>query len=271
MQDLRISLVQGNTRWHNPQANREYYGSLIESLTGQTDLVVLPETFTSGFSNAAIDHAETMQGPTLDWLLETARRLDVAIAGSVQIRADGAQGEGVYNRMLFITPDGDVQHYDKRHLFRYAGEHERYAAGAERRVVTWRDWRILPQICYDLRFPVWIRNRREEEAMAGMEYDLMLFVANWPSPRRTAWRTLLRARAIENLAFCAGVNRVGVDGNDQSYAGDSAVLDPLGASLIDLGAQEQVVTTTLSARQLCEHREHFPAWMDADPFDIQPL
>src|SRR5699024_8621274 len=155
MQDLRISLVQGNTRWHNPQANREYYGGLIESLAGQTDLVVLPETFTSGFSNAAIDHAETMQGPTLDWLLETARRLDAAIAGSVQMRADGGQGEGVYNRMLFITPDGDVQHYDKRHLFRYAGEHKRYAAGAERRVVTWRDWRILPQVCYDLRFPVW--------------------------------------------------------------------------------------------------------------------
>ncbi|HET6587538.1 MAG TPA: amidohydrolase [Oleiagrimonas sp.] len=268
MQNFRVSLVQGDTRWHDPKGNHDYYGKLIKPLAGQTDLVVLPETFTSGFSNAAIEQAEDMHGPTLDWLLETSRRLDAAITGSVQIKADGAQGQGVYNRMLFVTPDGDVQHYDKRHLFRYADEHKRYAAGAERLVVTWRGWRILPQVCYDLRFPVWIRNRRDASAETGMEYDLMVFVANWPSPRRNAWRTLLRARAIENLACCVGVNRVGIDGNEHVYTGDSAALDPLGEPLVDLGAKEQVVTVTLDANQLLEHRRHFPAWMDADAFEF---
>ncbi|HET7301458.1 MAG TPA: amidohydrolase [Oleiagrimonas sp.] len=268
MQNLRVSLVQGDTRWHDPKGNRDYYGQLIEPLAGQTDLVVLPETFSSGFSNAAIEQAEDMHGPTLDWLLETSRRLDAAITGSVQLRADGAQGQGVYNRMLFVTPEGDVQHYDKRHLFRYADEHKRYAAGAERLVVNWRGWRILPQVCYDLRFPVWIRNRHDASAEAGMAYDLMVFVANWPSPRRNAWRTLLRARAIENLACCVGVNRVGIDGNGHAYSGDSVALDPLGEALVDLGAREQVVTVTLDAQQLLEHRRHFPAWMDADAFEL---
>ncbi len=268
MRDLRVSLVQGDTRWHDPAGNRAYYAGLIEPLAGRTDLVVLPETFTSGFSNEAIAHAEDMRGPTVAWLRETARRLDAAVTGSVQLHADGAHGTGVYNRMLFVTPDGEARHYDKRHLFRYANEHERYAAGGERLVVTWRGWRILPQVCYDLRFPVWLRNRHDAEAEAGMAYDLAVFVANWPSPRRHAWRTLLRARAIENLACCIGVNRVGRDDNGHDYAGDSVVLDPLGMALVDLGAREQVVTTTLDATQLLEHRRHFPAWMDADAFHL---
>lgn len=268
MRNLKVSLVQGDTRWHDPEGNRTCYGGLIEPLAGQTDLVVLPETFTSGFSNEAIAHAEDMQGPTLDWLRGMAHRLDAAVTGSVQLRTAGAQGQGVYNRMLFVTPDGEVRHYDKRHLFRYANEHERYAAGGERLVVTWRGWRILPQVCYDLRFPAWVRNRHDAAAEGGMEYDLAVFVANWPSPRRHAWRTLLRARAIENLACCIGVNRVGEDGNGHAYAGDSVVLDPLGMALVELGAQVQVVTTTLDARQLLEHRRHFPAWMDADPFTL---
>jgi predicted amidohydrolase len=266
---LRVSLVQGATRWHDPAANREYYGALMAPLKGQTDLVVLPETFTSGFSNEAIDRAETMNGQSLAWLREQASQLDAAITGSVQLRV-GAVDEGrVYNRLLFVTPDGAVSHYDKRHLFRYAREHERYAAGNQRLVVEWRGWRICPLVCYDLRFPVFVRNRYDRAA-ARFDYDLLIFVANWPSPRRYAWSTLLRARAIENLSYCAGLNRVGVDGNDLNYAGDSALLDFLGQPLVELGAQEQVVTASLDPAALAAHRERFPAWMDADDFALTP-
>ncbi|MGH6717051.1 MAG: amidohydrolase, partial [Bradyrhizobium sp.] len=228
MQPLRVSLVQGATRWHDPAGNREYYHSLIAPLAGRTDLVVLPETFTSGFSNEAIHNAETMEGASIAWLKQQAASLDAAVTGSVQLRVGG----DVYNRLLFVTPDGALRHYDKRHLFRYADEHKRYAAGHDRLIVEWRGWRICPLVCYDLRFPVFSRNGHVAER--GFEYDLVLFVANWPAARAHAWRTLLRARAIENLAYCVGVNRVGTDGNQLPYAGDSAVLDFLGQSMADL-------------------------------------
>ena len=268
MPALRISLVQGATRWHDPAGNRDYYGALIAPLRGQSDLVLLPETFTSGFSNEAIHNAETMAGPTVAWLREQARVLDAAVSGSVQLRVgDGAEAK-VYNRLLFATPDGGVRHYDKRHLFRYAREHERYAPGSDRLIVEWRGWRICPQVCYDLRFPVYSRNRYDSSAQR-FDYDLVLFVANWPSARRYAWSTLLRARAIENLSYCAGLNRVGVDGNDLTYSGDSAVLDFLGQPLAELGPQEQVVTVRLDDAALKAHRERFPAWMDADSFELK--
>ncbi len=263
MQNLRVSLVQGATRWHDPAGNRDYYGALIAPLAGQSDLVVLPETFTSGFSNEAIHNAEGMDGPTVAWLREQAKSLNAAVTGSVQLRV----GDGVFNRLLFGTPDGSVQHYDKRHLFRYADEHKRYASGRDKLIVEWKDWKICPQVCYDLRFPVFARNRHD--AQRGFDYDLVLFVANWPSARAHAWRTLLRARAIENLSYCIGVNRVGVDGNQLPYSGDSAVLDFLGQPMVDLGAQEQVVTVTLDHAALAAFRERFPAWMDADDFALQ--
>ncbi|MGH8192221.1 MAG: amidohydrolase [Rhodanobacteraceae bacterium] len=266
MQTLRVSLVQGATRWHDPAGNREYYGALIAPLAGRSDLVVLPETFTSGFSNEAIHDAETMEGPTIAWLREQAARLDAAITGSVQLRAGEGQSSGVFNRLLFVTPDGEVRHYDKRHLFRYADEHKRYAAGRDRLLVEWKGWKICPLVCYDLRFPVFSRNRHDPHN--GFEYDLVLFVANWPSARAHAWRTLLRARAIENLACCIGVNRVGTDGNGLAYSGDSAVLDYLGQTMADLGAQEQTVTVTLDRETLSAFREKFPAWMDADTFTL---
>ncbi|MFS8064613.1 MAG: nitrilase-related carbon-nitrogen hydrolase, partial [Luteimonas sp.] len=155
MQDIRISLVQGATRWHDPAGNRDYYGRLIAPLHGISDLILLPETFTSGFSNDAIDQAEGMDGPTVSWLREQSRRLGAAITGSVQIRDVG----GVFNRLFFATPDGGLQHYDKRHLFRYAREHERYSSGRERLTVEYKGWRICPLVCYDLRFPVYSRNR----------------------------------------------------------------------------------------------------------------
>jgi predicted amidohydrolase len=267
MPPLRISLVQGATRWHDPAGNRDYYAALIEPLRGRTDLVLLPETFTSGFSNEAIHQAETMDGATVAWLCAQARALDAAIVGSVQLRAGAAAEAKVYNRLLFAMPTGTIRHYDKKHLFRYAGEHERYAAGDERLIVEWRGWRICPQVCYDLRFPVWLRNRYDRAAQR-FDYDLVLFVANWPAARAHAWRTLLRARAIENLSYCAGLNRVGTDGNDLYYSGDSAVLDFLGLPLIELGAQEQVVTVALDAAALAAHRQRFPAWMDADDFRL---
>ena len=261
---LRASLVQGDTRWHDPEANREYYGDLLGALRGVTDLVVLPETFTSGFSNDAIDRAETMEGPTVQWMRERARELDAAITGSVQLRAEG----GVSNRLLFVTPDGALQHYDKRHLFRYAGEHERYAAGRDRLTIEWRGWRICPLVCYDLRFPVFSRNRYDVERPGDLDYDLLIYVANWPGVRAHAWRTLMRARAIENLCYVAAVNRVGTDGNGLVYAGDSAVMDYLGNPLSECTDMEVVTTTTLFLEELRAHRERFPAMLDADRFEL---
>jgi predicted amidohydrolase len=264
MQDLRISLVQGATRWHDPAGNRDYYGRLVAPLHGNTDLVLLPETFTSGFSNEAIHEAETMDGPTVEWLREQSSRLGAAITGSVQIRDAG----GVFNRLFFATPDGGLRHYDKRHLFRYAKEHERYAAGRERLTVEWKGWRICPLVCYDLRFPVYSRNRFDVERPGGLDYDLLLYVANWPSARAYPWKTLLRARAIENLCFVAGLNRVGSDGNGLHYSGDSAVIDFLGHPLSESTDEEVVTTTTLLADELLAHRERFPAMLDGDAFTL---
>ena len=267
MNDLRISLVQGETRWHDPAANREYYGALVAPLGGRTDLVLLPETFTSGFSNEAIDQAETMDGPTVEWIRGQARALDAAVAGSVQLRTS----DGVFNRMLFATPDGGLVHYDKRHLFRYAGEHERYAPGARRVLLDWRGWRICPLVCYDLRFPVFSRNRFDASRAGALDYDLLLYVANWPSPRAQAWRTLLRARAIENLSYVAGLNRVGTDGNGHRYDGESAVIDFLGDAVSECADMEVVATTTISGERLQAHRAHFPAMLDADRFQLDGL
>ena len=269
MQDLRISLVQGATRWHDPAGNRDYYAGLMAPLRGATDLVLLPETFTSGFSNEAIHNAETMEGPTVQWLREQARALDAAVTGSVQIRdGDDPLQRNVFNRLFFATPDGRIDHYDKRHLFRYAKEHERYAAGRDRITLEWKGWRICPLVCYDLRFPVYSRNRFNVEQPDGLDYDLLLYVANWPAARAQAWKTLLPARAIENLCYVAGLNRVGIDGNGLSYSGDSAVLDFLGTPLLAMGDGEGVATTTLDAQTLLGHRQRFPAMLDADPYQL---
>lgn len=263
MKDLRVSLIQGQTHWRDPEANRAMYAELARPLAGHTDLVILPETFTSGFSNEALAEAEGMDGPTIAWLTALASELGAVVTGSVQIRA----GAGVFNRLLWADPAAGVRHYDKRHLFRMAGEHERYAAGRERLIVGYMGWRICPQVCYDLRFPVFCRNRFD--AVAGrFDYDLLLFVANWPTPRREHWRTLLRARAIENLSYVAAVNRVGRDGNDIDYAGDSAIIDFLGQPLAELALKPATTTLTLSAQALAGHRERFPAQLDADRFTV---
>jgi len=264
MQTLNVTLVQGATRWHDAPANREYYGALVRRVAGQSDLVVLPETFLSGFSNDTRASAEGMDGEGIAWMRALATEVGAVVTGSLAIR----EGDKVYNRLIWARPDGTYVQYDKRHLFRMAGEHTRYGGGSERLIVELKGWRILPQVCYDLRFPVWLRNRRLASAAGGMDYDLALFVANWPAPRRQPWRTLLRARAIENLAYVVGVNRVGMDGNDLPYAGDSAVIDPVGEPLVELGPQEQLVTVAIDPAPLLQHRERFPAWMDADEFTL---
>jgi omega-amidase len=261
VQTLTVSLVQGATRWHDAPANREYYGHLVRTAP-RSDLFVLPETFLSGFTNDTLANAETMDGESVAWLRALAIEVNATITGSLVIR----EGDTVYNRLMWVSPNGELVTYDKRHLFRMAGEHTRYGGGRERLIVELNGWRILPQVCYDLRFPVWLRNGRNEAAAGGMDYDLALFVANWPSPRRGPWRTLLRARAIENLAYVIGVNRVGVDGNNHPYSGDSAIIDPVGEPLVELGPVEQVVTVTIDPAPLLAHRERFPAWMDADAF-----
>jgi omega-amidase len=263
VQTLTVSLVQGATRWHDAAGNRDYYGKLVRGAT-PSDLIVLPETFLSGFTNDTLGNAETMDGPSVAWMRALAGEVNATVTGSLVIR----EGDTVYNRLIWASPDGTFSYYDKRHLFRMAGEHTRYGGGNDRLIVELKGWRILPQVCYDLRFPVWLRNGRREASAGGMDYDLALFVANWPAPRRQPWRTLLRARAIENLAYVIGVNRVGVDGNDLPYAGDSAVIDPVGEPLVELGTQEQVVTVILDPAPLKAHRERFPAWMDADRFSL---
>jgi predicted amidohydrolase len=264
VRDLTVSLVQASTLWHDPEGNRRLYGERVRAIARPVDLVVLPETLLSGFSNDAVQDAETMDGKGVAWLRALAAEVGAVITGSLVIREGGA----VYNRLIWARPDGTLAHYDKRHLFRMAGEQERYASGSDKLIVELAGWRICPMICYDLRFPVWIRNRYDRSA-ARFDYDLLLFVANWPSPRRHAWRTLLRARAIENWCYCIGVNRVGVDGNQLAYSGDSAAIDFLGESLVELGAASAVTTITLSAAALREHRERFPAWMDADDFVLK--
>lgn len=265
MKSLRISLVQGMTRWHDAAANRDYYGALARPLVGKTDLVVLPETFLSGFTNETLGNAETMDGEGLRWLRTLAAEVGAVVTGSLVVR----EGDRCVNRLVWMRPDGTHAQYDKRHLFRMAGEHERYAGGDERLVVEIAGWRICPMVCYDVRFPVWSRNRYDRVAQR-FDYDALVYVANWPSARRGPWRTLLRARAIENWCYCVGVNRVGIDGNELHYAGDSVVADFTGEPLVELGAQEQVVTVQLDPAALAAHRERFPAWMDADDFAISP-
>jgi omega-amidase len=261
---LHLCLLQGDTRWHDPQANREYYAELLQQQKNKVDIFILPETFTSGFSNEAIADAETMEGPTLAWMLEMARQQNAVVTGSVQIR----EGTKVFNRLIWAQPDGKFECYDKRHLFRMANEHQRYASGNKRLTFDYKGWRICPLVCYDLRFPVYSRNRFSNESENRFDYDVLLYVANWPSARRHAWSSLLPARAIENQSYVAGVNRVGVDGNSVEYSGDSIVLDYLGRVLVAGENRAEVLCCKLAAKDLQDYRAQFPAYLDADRFEI---
>jgi predicted amidohydrolase len=260
MNSLRTLLVQARIRWKDPAENRTHLHSLVRQSVGQSgevfDLVVLPETFTTGFLGDTDLPSEDMQGPSVAWMKSVAEEFSSAVAGSVVIMEDGHR----YNRLVFVTPDAEVSYYDKRHLFAFGGENKRYTPGNSRLVVNYRDWRICLQICYDLRFPAWCRNRDD--------YDLMLLVANWPAKRVHHWLALLEARAIENQSWVIGLNRVGKDGNGLEYPGRSVVFDPLGASAADLGGEECTQTVTLDLELLKQARRDFPFQADADAFLI---
>jgi predicted amidohydrolase len=228
----------------------------LRGLAGATDLVVLPEMFTTGFTMVPEQAAEIADGPSIDWLREKARELNAVVTGSISTRA----GAHFYNRLTWMRPDGTSESYDKRHLFRMAREHQHYAGGVTRLIVNLHDWRICPLICYDLRFPVWSRNRND--------YDVIIYVANWPARRRYAWQSLLKARAIENLSYCIGVNRVGTDDGGVDHSGDSTVLDFIGQPMLPEREQGFIETVTLSRAALDEHRTRFPAHLDADEFEL---
>lgn len=256
---LRVTLVQQPLAWHDAGANREHLDALLTPLAGNTDVIVLPEMFTTGFSMDVEQFAEDAGGPTWMWLQQKAKDLHAALAGSVMTR-DGAH---FYNRMLWAEPGAPLRHYDKRHLFRMASEHQRFTPGSAPLAVAWRGFRICLQVCYDLRFPVFSRRRPE------LEYDVLIYCANWPAPRRQAWQALLKARAIENLSYVVGVNRVGTDGKGLSYAGESVVHDFLGDTLAQLGDEPAVITVELDLPALRAFRERFPAHLDADRFTLE--
>jgi len=264
MQPLNLTLLQSHTHWHDPAANRSHFEKLLQQVPADTHLVVLPEMFSTGFSMASRDIAETMQGPTVTWLRQQAALCNTVLCGSMVIEDQGEY----FNRLLWIDPNQQdnssrtdpIPWYDKRHRFRMAGEHEHYSAGTHNITVTLGGWRIRPVICYDLRFPVWLRNRNS--------YDLLLCVANWPAARQSAWDTLLRARAIENQAYVAGVNVLGPDGAGVKYARGSAVYAADGNELLQLADQPTAGHVQLTAEPLQELRKSFPVWQDADPFEL---
>jgi predicted amidohydrolase len=254
--DLELALIQTELAWQDPDANRRHFQALLEQARG-ADLIVLPEMFSTGFSMDSAALAEPEDGPTSQWLLAQAGRLQAVICGSLIIQA----ADGTYrNRLLWARPDGSLAHYDKRHLFRMAGEHKHYAAGERQVLLELKGWQIRPLICYDLRFPIWSRDPHTT--------DLLLYTANWPAARRQHWNRLLPARAIENLCYVAAVNRIGEDGKGHAYSGDSQVLDFQGDSLLQAGAVAGVFRVVLSAAQLSAYRQRFPADQDADSFTL---
>ena len=259
MSDLTVSFIQAHLRWHDAAANRAAFDQHLARLAGPTDLIVLPEMFTTGFSMAADTQAETMSGPTVAWLREKAAAHHAVVTGSIIIEEDGAY----YNRLLWVRPDGTLSHYNKRHLFTLANEQHTYTPGSARLVEEWRGWRICPLVCYDLRFPVWSRNQ------PAAPYDLLLYVANWPAVRRMPWTTLLRARAIENVACALGVNRVGQDDLGHDYSGDSALLDARGNYLVEAHDQAGLFTHTLHQEELDDFRAKFTALNDGDAFELR--
>ncbi|MCF2659002.1 amidohydrolase [Parabacteroides distasonis] len=257
--DLRISMVQSHIIWEDREENLGYYGELLRRVSGRTDIAILPETFTTGFSMNVEQLADTWEdGITLSTIRSWTKKYKLAVVGSFICK----EGDQFFNRAFFVTPEGDAYHYDKRHLFRMAGEDTHFTAGQNRLIVPYKGWNICLQVCYDLRFPVWSRN-------VGNEYDLLIYVANWPEPRRKAWKALLKARAIENMCYVCGVNRVGIDGKGFTFRGDSLVYMPKGNKLADAGKREEITRTcTLSRKELEDLREKFPAWRDADSFEL---
>ena len=255
--ELKVALIQANLVWENPQKNREQFTEKIEQISGSINLIILPEMFTSGFTMNAEKVAETMNGETITLLKGMAAKKDAAIVGSLVITEAGKY----YNRLVFVEPSGKITTYNKRHAFTLVGEEKTYTAGNEKIIIDYLGWKICPLICYDLRFPVWARNTEN--------YEVLIYVANWPKPRVTAWDTLLKARAIENMSYCIGVNRVGVDGVGSEYSGHSAVYDVLGNQLSNFEPHEEgTQVIVLEKRHVEAYRNKLKFLNDRDTFII---
>jgi omega-amidase len=258
---LTITVIQTNLHWEEKQANLQALEKKINSISEKTEIVLLPEMFNTGFSMQAKQLAETMDGETVKWMKRIAAAKKIILAGSMIIEEQGHY----YNRLIWMLPNGQHGVYDKRHRFAYAGEDEHFTPGTKRLIASVKGWKINLLVCYDLRFPVWSRQSIQNDAP---EYDVLVYVANWPDKRIKAWETLLRARAIENQCYVVGVNRVGDDGKGIHYNGNSMIVDPLGETLYQKKDDEDIFTITLEKNKLQEVRERFPFWKDADGFQI---
>jgi len=260
MSSLKFTLVQTALHWEDKQANLKMLQEKIRGLQESTHAIVLPEMFSTGFSMKPELLAEKMAGSTVQWMKDLSAEKKVILTGSVIIEEE----KQYFNRLIWMLPNGQYGYYDKRHLFAYAGEDQHYTAGNKRLIASVNGWKINLQVCYDLRFPVWARQQSNE----GFEYDVLIYVSNWPHKRSTAWKTLLQARAIENQCYVIGVNRVGEDGNGIYHSGDSMVIDPLGEVLYHKQDEEGIFTIALDKTHLQTVREKFPFWKDADDFNI---
>lgn len=254
---LKFTLIQPDIVWEDKEANLQQYEEYIAAVQEPMEVVVLPEMFSTGFSMAPEQLAEPMEGPSVQWMKDTARKYRCILTGSLIIEEDG----NYYNRMLWVQPDGKTGHYDKRHLFGYAKENEHYTGGSKRLIVSVKGFKICLQVCYDLRFPVWARNVDEE-------YDVLLYVANWPERRSMPWKTLLQARAIENMSYVIGVNRVGEDGNGIAHSGDSSIFGPLGEQIWQHSNTPVCHTVSIEKEKIGKAREQFSFLKDADKFVI---
>ncbi|MAB48415.1 MAG: amidohydrolase [Flavobacteriaceae bacterium] len=253
---LNVALVQTSLVWENPKANRTHIEDKVSSITA--DLIILPEMFSSGFTMNASEVAETMDGETIAWLKSLSKTKNAAIVGSLVI----TENNNYYNRLVFVEPNGTLTTYDKRHTFTLAGEHKVYTAGSEKTIIDYKGFKICPLVCYDLRFPVWARNSEN--------YDVLIYVANWPKVRIAAWDALLKARAIENMSYCIGVNRVGLDGNNYEYSGHSAVYDVLGHRMDSIPESiETVEVVTLEKSHITKYRERLGFLKDRDTFNLE--
>lgn len=264
MRDLKITLLQSDLYWEEIDANLSAFEEKIWQIGQDTDVIVLPEMFTTGFTMNASALGEHMNMRTFKWMRQMADQTGALILGSFVAKVH----DKFYNRLLWMEPGGNYKTYDKRHLFRMAGEHKTYTSGESLLVAEWKGWRICPLICYDLRFPVWSRNTYDAMAKR-LNYDLLIYVANWPTARVEAWSALLKARAIENLSYVVGVNRVGADGNSVEYNGSSAIIGPKGEVIFSSEGVEAIKTLELNANSLQAFRDKFPAYTDADEFSIE--
>jgi predicted amidohydrolase len=261
MSALTITTIQSNLFWEDKTANLQMLQQKIDSIQEKTEIVVLPEMFSTGFSMRAQELAETMDGETMEWMKMISNKNGIVLTGSVMIEEAGKY----YNRLIWMLPNGQYGYYDKRHLFAYGEEDQHYSAGNKRLIASVKGWKINLQVCYDLRFPVWARQQPQD---GTAEYDVLIYVANWPERRSHAWKTLLCARAIENQCYVIGVNRVGDDAKNIHYSGNTLVIDPLGQVLYHMADEEDINTITLSKEKLEEVRTKFPFLNDADDFTI---